>query len=1083
MKKTPLYSLLLLIISSYSQSETTRFGPDYVGEPVTPAIVTVNLKSFSAPRAWQPGDPIKEIPMQYNRPKDWQRPAPADRGYGFDPLAQKQLDLPQSFAPSAFNTPIVNVDGLGYTGVNPSDTNGDVGLDYYIQSINNGSSSGILIVNKSDGTIASQFLLNAIAAGSGTGCGGGDGDPVIMFDQLADNAAGQPKGRWVLTEFTPTSFCVYISKTADPIGSTSSTWFIYEFGSDSGNRPDYPKFGVWNDAYYIGANESNRQYALDRINMLAGQTARGYQVFQTVGLPGFGFQHMMPADADGNIPPPAGAPGIFMRHRDSEYHGDPGGDDVLEIWEFTTDFDTPANSSITGPINIVVSEFDTNLGGTNFGDLSVPQPDGATNLFPLKQPLMWRVQHRTIDTKQYLVGNMVTDVDGNDYHGVRWWQLERPAATTNGGWTLKDEGTYTLNDGVHRWMASAAMDGDGNIAIGYNTSSSSVYAGMRYAGRLKDDPAGTLPRGETSIIEGSASNGSGRYGDYTSLSVDPVDECTFWYTAQYNPTSNWNTRIASFKFEQCGCLLALNPINVTSVTNAAANDVQISWDDSSEPTMTIYKVYRTTTAGTGYIEIGTVADTSPGVGGSGTYTYNDNTVSAGTTYYYIIRSSDGVSCLTPTSNEVSVTATGVCTLAPTFSGIENASNPAIAQCTNDLSWSSGASQCPNGAGTLNYSVYRSTSSVFTPNTGNQIATGLTALSYNDMDSSLVSGTEYFYIVRAEDLDNNLEDDNTVTYSSIPTGPIVPSAFNEDLEGYADIASAEAGGWIRIQDAGAEVWDLQFGDDHTTGTGNAFVSTDVPTATDKSIATKEFVPTATSVLSFFHKFDFENNWDGGRLEITTDGGANWIDLGADITSGAYNGALSNGSGAPAWTGNLATFTEVTVDLSAYASQLVQVRWRSTTDTSVGAGDWKVDDIDISNIGAFGVCTSIAPASISVTKTAILTTDTGNPGEADENDVITFSVSIENTGGVALDNLVVNDTMAGVLTCAPTSLAAGSTATCTDYTYTVVLADINAGGTIDNTASATMTNLVDNLTYNASASTSTTINQALFKDGFE
>jgi len=184
----------------------------------------------------------------------------------------------------------------------------------------------------------------------------------------------------------------------------------------------------------------------------------------------------------------------------------------------------------------------------------------------LKQPLMWRVQHQTILGKQYLVGNMTTDVNGNDYHGVRWWVLERPEATVAGGWVLSDEGTYTsgdgitTGDGVHRWMASAAMDSSGNLAIGYNTSavtgnnnsSANVFAGMRYAGRLFSDPAGTMPRGEASIIEGSASNSSGRYGDYTSLSVDPVDGCTFWYTAQYNVSGNWSTRIASFKFDACG---------------------------------------------------------------------------------------------------------------------------------------------------------------------------------------------------------------------------------------------------------------------------------------------------------------------------------------------------------------------------------------------------------------------------------------------------------------------------------------------------------------------------------------------------
>jgi hypothetical protein len=972
MGKNSIKALLVCLSTSMAVSAatpTTKMGADFVGAEVHPAIVTVNLRTFDAPQSWKPGDPVKEIPFRFDRPKDWVRPSAANRGFGFDPLAQKQVDSISTFGPAVFDTPIVNVDGLGFSGVNPSDTNGDVGINYYVQSINNSSSSGIIILNKADGTIASQFILDDIANGSGTGCGGGRGDPVIIFDQLGDNGPGEPKGRWVLTEFTSTAFCVYISKTHDPLGTTASTWYIYEFTSATGGLPDYPKFGTWHDAYYIGANESNRQYALDRVNMLNGATARGYQVVTTVGLPGFGFQHMMPADADGELAPPAGSPGIFMRHRDSEYHGDAGGDDVLEMWEYSVDFDTPANTSMTGPINIVVSEFDTNLGGTAFGDLSVPQPGGATNLFPLKQPLMWRVQHRTIDDKQLLVGNMVTDVDGNDYHGVRWWQLERPAATTTGGWSLKDEGTYTLNDGVHRWMASTAMDGDGNIAIGYNTSgvddgsgnALSTFAGMRYAGRLKDDPAGTMTRGENSIIEGSASNSSERYGDYTSLSVDPVDECTFWYTAQYNPTSNWNTRVASFKFEQCGCLLSLDIVNATGASANVDNNIQVSWNDSNTVEIIEYKVYRSTVSGSNYVLIGTVNDSSIGVGGSGTYTYDDATVSDGTTYYYVIKASDGGSCTTTESNEVSATATGLCTLAPAFNGANLASNNATASCGLEVSWLAASSQCPNGLGDVRYSVFRSTSSSFIPSVANRIADGLNALTFVDESDSLVSDTDYFYIVQSEDLENNLNDGNQNRVTAFPTGAIMPAVFDENLDSYADIAAAvSTGGWSHYADAGNDDWRIESGDDNTTGTTNAFVSTDVNVVTDKSIVTRSFSPTASTVLTFSHKFAFESTWDGGILEITTDDGNSWINLGPLMTTGNYNGTLNSSpnpiGGQSAWTGTVGSYTLVTVPLGVYDSQLAQVRWRSGSDASVGGGDWKVDDIVITDSGAFGVCTA-------------------------------------------------------------------------------------------------------------------------------
>ncbi len=988
--RSSLLVLTCLLVCQAAMATTTRVGAEFVGETVTPVTVTVNLANGTKPNQWKPGDPVKEIPMRFRRPKGWERPEALPRGYGIDPLALKQWDATPSngFGGGAqFDTPLVNVDGLDFTGVNPSDTNGDVGIDHYVQSINNSASSGILILNKADGTTAAQFVLDDIAAGSGTGCGGGRGDPVIMYDQYVDNGPGNPKGRWVLTEFTSTSLCIYISVTESPIGPTNdSTWHIYEFNSASGGLPDYPKFGVWRDAYYMGANESNRQYAFDRDNMINGDPARGYQVFSTVGLPGFGFQHLMPADADGETLPPAGAPGIFMRHRDAQYHGDPGSD-VLEIWEFTTDFDNPGNSAITGPINIDVSDFDTNLGGTNFGDLSVPQPDGATNLFPLKQPLMWRVQHRTLDDKQYLIGNMTTDVNGNDYHGVRWWILERPAASTAGGWILSDEGTYTsgdgitTGDGVHRWMASAAMDGSGNVAIGYNTSSvagnnnsaADVYAGMRYAGRLASDPAGTMPRGENSIIEGTASNSSGRYGDYTSLSVDPVDECTFWYTAQYNTSGNWSTRVASFRFEQCGCLLDIGGVDLISAVANTDNNIQLTWDDEpvivdpdliyangfdgeTNAAIVEFRIYRSTTPGGGYELI----DVLPGQVGAGPYTYDDDTVSAGTTYYYIVRTSDGGACFSSDSTEQSATATGVCTLEPVFAGIENADNDATSTCGITTGWSAASSQCPNGLGDINYSVYRSTDPAFVPSGANQIATGIDALTYNDMAPDLVSDTDFFYIVRATDLDNGLEETNTVLASAFPTGEITPEVFNENLDAYVDFTDAEASGWSTFADAGATDWRIESGDDNTTGTSVAFVSSDLAAVADKSLMTKQFSPSATSVLSFFHKYDFEPTYDGGVLEILVDGSGTWVDLESNFITGSYDATLNGGFGQPlgarpAWNGLQATFTQIEVDLSAYAGQVVNVRWRMGTDVSVAAGDWKIDDIVITDSGTFGVCT--------------------------------------------------------------------------------------------------------------------------------
>lgn len=952
-------------LSSVSAAETKR-GADFVGEPVHPAQIKVNVRGLNNTPQWQPGDPIKEIPMRFRRPKDWERPEAMPRGFGLDPLALKQQAVDATgtaFGSGAdFNTPIVNVDGSAFTGSNPADTNGDVGINYYIQSVNGGPPAGsnIFVINKNDGSLEAQFALESLAAGSGTGCTSGSGDPVILFDQNVDNGPGQPRGRWVLTEFTQTSLCIYVSATyspfdLDPNDGDDVVWYLYEFTSETGGLPDYPKFGVWPDAYYMGANESNRQYAFDRENMLNGDTARGYQVFQTVGLPGFGFQHLMPADADGVIEPPVGAPGIFMRHRDSEYHGDAGGDDVLEIWEFSTDWDTPANSAITGPINVVVSEFDTNLGGTNFGDLSVPQPDGATNLFPLKQPLMWRVQHRTIDSKQYLVGNMVTDVNGNDYHGVRWWILERPVATTSGGWTVSDEGTYTSGDGVnsgdgvHRWMASAAMDSSGNLAIGYNTSAvtgnnnaaADVYAGMRYAGRLKDDPAGTLPRGEVSIIEGSASNASFRYGDYTSLSVDPIDDCTFWYTAQYNQNTNWSTRIASFRYDQCG-----DP--AIAITSSNPSQAICSGDDVSFDLNVIglgqYDGVVTLTDGGD--NVGTNAFTvNPIPSLPGSSTLNITSTGGTTAGNYTIN----VLATSPTVDDKNIdlmvqvfeeAATDPTLIAPADGAVNQDAQP-------NLSWSD--------VGALSYTVEIATDADF----NDIVFTGTNSNATIAPTTDLESSTVYFWRVKANNScgESNFSPVFSFTTIAAPGDCSLDQTavvqYEYGFENGLDVWTADS------LIGGSDLWAIS-SDNVGTGTNSAH-AVDVGNVSDQVLISPAIqLPTDEFPLSlsFWNLVLIEQDgtngcYDSGILEISTDDGLNFnqIDNSLLLTQ-PYTGPTAGGfshplpGGTQAWCGDPPQEPMVSVvNLNDYAGEEVRFRFRLSSDSSASRDGWFVDDVKV------------------------------------------------------------------------------------------------------------------------------------------
>ncbi|MGH2544139.1 MAG: hypothetical protein ACRDIB_15165, partial [Ardenticatenaceae bacterium] len=389
-------------------NQVTVIGPvvPSVGPPVTELPVAV-----MDPSQTTEGNPPR-------RQRDIKLPDSAPPS-GPDPLLGVQASVP-AVSGSGFLSPTLNFDGQGFTNLNPPDTVGDVGIDHYIQMINCQSGSCFVIYNKEDGSIADGPFTLSTLGGTGA-CASGLGDPIVVFDQLA--------GRWVLTEFAAggNALCVYVSETEDPI---TTNWFAYNFPTP--NFPDYPKYGVWPDAYYVSTNENlPAVYALERLEMLNGQPAT-MQRFTAPPLGGFPFQALTPADADGATPPPADAPGIFMRHRDDEVH-DPGPDpdnDFVEVFEFDVDFDNPANSTFGLADSIAVTEFDSDLCGlVSFS--CVPQPGTSTQLDPLREVVMWRLQYRNFGSHQTLVGNFVTDVDDTDHHGVRWFELRK----TGDPWT------------------------------------------------------------------------------------------------------------------------------------------------------------------------------------------------------------------------------------------------------------------------------------------------------------------------------------------------------------------------------------------------------------------------------------------------------------------------------------------------------------------------------------------------------------------------------------------------------------------------------------------------------------------------
>jgi hypothetical protein len=507
---------------------------------VTPFVFRADLRRMLRAPEWRAGQPIREIPRRFY-PREGAvigTETPRAAGQPADPLLERQTRRPERAMLRSFATPNRSFSGQPFSGVNPPDTVGDVGLDHYIQMTNDASGAVFTIYNKSDGTVAAgPTTLDSMGSGN---CADGLGDPIVLFDRMAK--------RWLLSEFSNTGneLCVYISQTSDPL---TGGWFNYGFAAPK--FPDYPKYGVWPDAYYVSSNEDPDPavYALERSQMLLGAPASMLR-FTAPSLSGFGFQALTPSDLDGTTAPPAGSPNYFVRHRDDERHSPGTNDparDFLELWEFSANFTDPASSTFAGPFPIGITEIDSGLCGfTSFSCFS--QPGGGPRLDPLREIVMRRFQYRNFGTHQTLVGSLVTDVDGTDRGGVRWYELRKSGA---GPWALFQEGTYSP-DANNRFMSSVAMDGRGNIGLGYNVVSSSVFPSLRYAGRLANDPPGVLTQGEFTLANGTAANASGRYGDYSSLNVDPVDDCTLWLTGEHNTSGQWSTRIGSFSLGDCG---------------------------------------------------------------------------------------------------------------------------------------------------------------------------------------------------------------------------------------------------------------------------------------------------------------------------------------------------------------------------------------------------------------------------------------------------------------------------------------------------------------------------------------------------
>jgi hypothetical protein len=508
-------------------------------------------------------------------------PMVADRGHSSDAALQSEvetLDIPATLANFEGLSNQDNFDTFGFR-VNPPDPVGDVGPNHYVEMVN----LVFAVYDKAGTTLLGPVDTGTLWAGFAIeDCTDPSGDPIVLYDQTTD--------RWLLSQFTtrgltnptlPFYNCVAVSTTGDPTGSYFRYAFITQPDPVVGHFfPDYPKYGVWSNSYILTTRDFGTidgygisVYALEKDRIVSGDpNARAVQFFLDseevpINLIGDG---LLPPDLDGSRRPSSTAPAPIVGTQDD---GGPYGAtfDALNIWDLQVRWRSTPTASLVLKAQLRVASFDSIYPcgvepSTTPGQMPntrdcLPQPgitDGSRflDILSYRQRPTWRLAYRNFGRFESLVTNQSVEA-APEQAGVRWYEIRR----TGGTYSVHQQGTYAPDDGVHRWMGSIAMDRRGNMGLGYSVvNGTDVFPGIRYTGRLAGDPLGEMTLGEGTIIDGSGvqTTTNSRWGDYTSMNVDPVDDCTFWYVNEYytaagqaSSSAGWQTRIGSFRLSGC----------------------------------------------------------------------------------------------------------------------------------------------------------------------------------------------------------------------------------------------------------------------------------------------------------------------------------------------------------------------------------------------------------------------------------------------------------------------------------------------------------------------------------------------------
>jgi hypothetical protein len=584
-RRAPVLTLLVLLITVHLGSASVGAAADTVTAYETEKVVPFefdgdlrDLPQFPLNRAAarRPYRPLLTPPPKAKLGAPAKEP---DFSEAFTPLAPMPSPI-QSFAGLNSSDLCGGVQcGAGW----PPDINGDVGLNHYIVTVNDAYG-----IYSKTGTLLTSFTEDQLWSGGGANPCNGDsaGDPVVLYDQLAD--------RWILTHFafafdvfgnpiSPFYQCIAASKTSDPV---SGGWWLFPVRMDPGGAGlppvgalnDYGKFGIWTDCLYGAFNE----FQAPSFNFAGTAFASfsrsdlysGAPLTMALGvLNSSGPFTMIPSNLSGRSATalPAGTPNYFVSESQTIF--------AFEVRKFTAGPNCGGGGTLGAAANVSQTSY-TPVFGT-----VVPQP-GTTNLLDsLGDRLMQKVQYRKLDTAESVWVVHSVQV-GSSASTVRpqWAQIDVTGGVVAA--TPVQQQIYAPDTTLYRWMPSLAVDNQGNMALGYSTSNGTApnFPSIAYSGRLATDPLNTLPQTEVQLIAGAGSqtNNCGgapchRWGDYTAMSVDPVDDCTFWYTNEYyssttnGATGNWQTRVGSFKFPSCAQMDTIVTSGPTAASGEATN--------------------------------------------------------------------------------------------------------------------------------------------------------------------------------------------------------------------------------------------------------------------------------------------------------------------------------------------------------------------------------------------------------------------------------------------------------------------------------------------------------------------------------